>query len=30
MSPQDDEEPKTFNHALSNPKTREWIKAMEE
>jgi hypothetical protein len=30
MSPQDGEEPKTFNHALSNPKTREWIKAMEE
>jgi len=27
---QDDEEPKTFSHALSGPKEREWIKAMEE
>jgi len=27
---QDDEEPKTFSHALSGPKAREWIKAMEE
>jgi len=27
---QDDEEPKTFSHALSSPKAREWIKAMEE
>jgi len=27
--PQDDEEPKTFNHALSGPKASEWIKVME-
>ena len=30
IAPQDDEEPKTFNHALSGPKAREWIKAMKE
>jgi hypothetical protein len=30
IAPQDDEEPKTFSHALSGPKAREWIKAMEE
>jgi hypothetical protein len=30
IAPQDDEEPKTFNHALSGPKASEWIKAMEE
>jgi hypothetical protein len=27
---QNDEESKTFSHALSGPKEREWIKAMEE
>jgi hypothetical protein len=30
IAPQDDEEPKTFSHALSGPKAREWIKAMKE
>jgi hypothetical protein len=30
IAPQDDEEPKTFSHALSSPKAREWIKSMEE
>jgi len=30
IAPQDDEEPKIFNHALSDPKASEWIKAMEE
>jgi hypothetical protein len=30
IAPQDDEEPKTFSHALSGPKASEWIKAMEE
>jgi len=30
IAPQDDEEPKTFSHALSGPKANEWIKAMEE
>jgi hypothetical protein len=30
IAPQDDEEPKTFSHALSSPKTSELIKAMEE
>ena len=30
IAPQDDEEPKTLSHALSSPKAREWIKAMEE
>ena len=29
IAPQDDEEPKTFSHALSGPKAREWIKALE-
>jgi hypothetical protein len=29
IAPQDDEEPKTFSYALSGPKAREWIKAME-
>jgi hypothetical protein len=29
IAPQDDEEPKTFSHALSSPKAREWIKALE-
>jgi len=28
IAPQDDEEPKTFSHALFDPKTRKWIKAM--
>ena len=30
ISLQDDEEPKISSHALSGPKAREWIKAMEE
>ena len=30
IAPQDDEKPKTFSHALSSLKAREWIKAMEE
>jgi len=30
IAPQDDEEPKTFSHALSSPKASEWIKPMEE
>ena len=30
ITPQDDEEPKTLNHALSSPKAIEWFKAMEE
>ena len=30
IAPQDDEEPKTFIHALSSSKVREWIKPMEE
>ena len=30
IAPQDDEEPKTFSHTLFGPKTREWIKAIEE
>jgi hypothetical protein len=29
IAPQDDEEPKTFSYALSGPKARELIKAME-
>jgi len=30
IAPQDDEEPKTFSHALSGPKASEWVKAMKE
>jgi hypothetical protein len=30
IAPQDDEESKTFSHALSGPKASEWIKVMEE
>jgi len=30
IAPKDDEEPKTFSHALSGPKAIKWIKAMEE
>ena len=29
IAPQDDEEHKTFSHALFGPKASEWIKAME-
>ena len=28
IAPQDDEEPKTFNHTLYGPKVKEWIKAI--
>jgi hypothetical protein len=30
IAPKDNEEPKTFSHALSGSKARKWIKAMEE
>ena len=30
IAPHDDEEPKNVNEALSGPKAKEWIKAMEE
>jgi hypothetical protein len=30
IAPKDDEEPKTFSHALSGPKSIKWSKAMEE
>jgi len=30
IASRDDEEPKTFSHALFGPKAREWIKVMEE
>ena len=30
ITPHDDKEPKTVNEALSGPKAKEWIKAMEE
>ena len=30
IAPHDDEEPKNANEALSGPKAKEWIKAMEE
>ena len=30
IAPHDDEKPKTINEALSGPKDKEWIKAMEE
>jgi len=29
IAPHDNEEPKTFSHALSGPKASEWIKAIE-
>ena len=30
IAPHDDKEPKNVNDALSGPKAKEWIKAMEE
>ena len=30
IAPHDNEEPKIINEALSDPKAKEWIKAMEE
>ena len=30
IAPHDDEEPKNVNEALSDPKAKEWIKAMKE
>ena len=30
IAPHDDEEPKNINEALSGPKAKKWIKAMEE
>ena len=30
IAPHDDEEPKTVNEAMSDPKAKEWIKVIEE